>query len=125
MLSLGYDTSYQYPFSVVGRNGRLLNEQFLPHPKTYLSVCTDGFPNWFMSLVPNSAVGTGSQLIIMEREIDYAVEVAKKIQREHLKSIEVKAEAVNDYDEYVKVRVYLYSCFVHSLIILYSIISIR
>ena len=81
----------------------MLNEHFTPHPKTYLSICTDGFPNWFMSLGPNSAVGTGSQLIIMEREIDYAIEAARKLQREHLKSIEVKSKAVRDYDEYVKV----------------------
>ena len=60
-----------------------------------------------MSLGPNSAVGTGSQLIIMEREIDYAIEAAKKLQREHLKSIEVKSKAVRDYDEYVKVGRYV------------------
>lgn len=40
----------------------------------------------------------------MEHQIDYIVEVAKKMQREHLKSIEPKQEAIRDFDEYLEVR---------------------
>jgi hypothetical protein len=41
----------------------------------------------------------------MERQVDYAVEATLKLQRERLKSMEVKAEAVDDFDEYLEVRV--------------------
>lgn len=99
----GYDTSYHYPFSVIGRGGRSLNERFKPHPETYISLCVDGFPNWFMSMGPNSVFGSGSMLIVMEKQVEYAVEVAKKMQREHIKSIEPKKEAVRDFDEYLEV----------------------
>ncbi|KAH8111748.1 FAD/NAD-binding domain-containing protein [Phellopilus nigrolimitatus] len=98
----GYDTTFQYPFPIIGRGGKTLNERFSPHPQTYLSVCSDGFPNWFMSLGPNSGVGSGSLLVIIERQIDYAVAAAIKMQRERLKSIEVKKEAVADFDEYLE-----------------------
>ncbi|KAH8112943.1 FAD/NAD-binding domain-containing protein [Phellopilus nigrolimitatus] len=98
----GYDTTFQYPFTVVGRGGKTLLERYKPHPETYLSLCSDGFPNWFMSFGPNSVFGTGTLIIVMERQIDYAVEAAKKLQREHLKSIEPKKEAVADFDEYLE-----------------------
>ena len=103
---LGYDASFRLPFTVVGRNGRTLNDRFSPHPETYLTICTDGFPNWFMALGPNSGIGSGSLLVMIERQIDYAIEAVKKLQREHLKSIEVKKEAVADFDEYLEVSSY-------------------
>lgn len=57
-----------------------------------------------MTMGPNSAIGTGSLILIMERQVDYIVEVAKKMQREHLKSIEPRKDAVRDFDEYLEVR---------------------
>ncbi|CAL1693778.1 unnamed protein product [Somion occarium] len=98
----GYDTTYQSPFPMVGRNGTNLNDKWSPHPITYLSVCVDEFPNWFFSLGPNAGVGSGSLLAVIEKQVEYAVEVTKKLQRERLKTIEVKAEAVQDYDEYIE-----------------------
>ena len=43
----------------------------------------------------------------MERQVDYAVEATLKLQRERLKSMEVKAAAVDDFDEYLDVRLTL------------------
>lgn len=48
-------------------------------------------------------MGSGSLLVIIERQIDYAIAAAMKMQREHLKTIEVKKEAVVDFDEYLEV----------------------
>lgn len=56
-----------------------------------------------MSLGPNSGIGSGSLLVIMERQVDYAIAAVRKLQREHLKSIEPKREAVKDFDEYLEV----------------------
>ena len=66
-------------------------------------MCVDGFPNWFMSLGPNSGIGSGSLLVMIEREVDYAVAVTRKMQRERLKSVEVTPEALRDFDEYLEV----------------------
>lgn len=100
----GYDTSGQFPFPVIGRNGLSLQARFTPHPETYLALCTDGFPNLFIATGPNSIIGTGSFMIIMERQVEYIVAATKKMQRERLKSMEVTAEAVKDFDEYMEVR---------------------
>ena len=64
----------------------------------------DGFPNMFQALGPNSIVGAGNLLLLMERQVDYAVAATLKLQRERLKSIEVRGEAVDDFEKYIDVR---------------------
>lgn len=63
----------------------------------------DEFPNFFFALGPNSGVGSGSLLALIERQVEYAVEVVRKMGRERLGSVVVKREAVEDYDEYIEV----------------------
>ena len=57
----------------------------------------------FQALGPNSVVGAGNLLLVMERQVDYAVAATLKLQRERLKSIEVKREAVDDFEKYIDV----------------------
>ncbi|KZT02179.1 uncharacterized protein LAESUDRAFT_662540, partial [Laetiporus sulphureus 93-53] len=98
----GFDISFHLDFSITGRGGLSIQEKWTPHPSTYLSMCTDGFPNWFMAFGPNSVLAAGSLLILLERQVEYAVAAMKKMQRERLKSIKVKKEAVRDFDEYLE-----------------------
>ncbi|KAI0942198.1 hypothetical protein AcW1_002883 [Taiwanofungus camphoratus] len=98
----GYDTTFQFEFPLIGRSGISIQEKWSPHPTTYLTVCSDGFPNLFMAYGPNTATGAGVLLPIYERQVDYAVQVAQKVQRERLKSVEVTSEAVKDFDEYLE-----------------------
>ncbi|EPQ56351.1 FAD/NAD P-binding domain-containing protein [Gloeophyllum trabeum ATCC 11539] len=98
----GFDTSFQYPFPFVGRGGITLREKYTPHPRTYLALCVDGFPNWFQSCGPNSGVYGGSLVAILQQQVDYAVKATLKLQRERLKSMVVKKEAVDDFDEYLE-----------------------
>lgn len=100
----GYDTTFQLPFEIIGRNGVSLNDKWSPYPVSYLSVCVDDFPNMFISLGPNSGVGSGSLLALIEFEVLYAAQAIAKMQRERLKSIEIKKEALKDFDEYLEVR---------------------
>ncbi|PSR73745.1 hypothetical protein PHLCEN_2v10435 [Hermanssonia centrifuga] len=98
----GFDSSYRYPFPIIGRDGVDLCDKWTPTAKTYLSVCVDGFPNCFFGLGPNSTIGTGSLIPMIEHQVDYAVQVAMKLQRERLKSIEVKKRAVEDFDRFIE-----------------------
>lgn len=63
----------------------------------------------FISLGPNSALNSGSLLVLIEKQVDYAVMCVAKMQRERLRSMEVKREAVMDYDEYVRVSGWAWS----------------
>lgn len=67
-----------------------------------MSIAVDGFPNMFQALGPNAGVGAGNLLLVMERQVDYAVAATLKVQRERLKSIEAKPEAVADFEEYIE-----------------------
>ncbi|KAM5545277.1 hypothetical protein V8D89_001388 [Ganoderma adspersum] len=97
----GYDTSWQLPFTIIGRDGVDLNERWKPYPSSYLSVCVDGFPNMFMSLGPNSFIGAGMLIPIIEYAIMYAVQATAKLQRDRFRSMEIKARAVRDFDRYI------------------------
>lgn len=103
-LNPGFDTSFKLDFDIIGRGGINLNDHYTPHPKTYLAVAVEGFPNMFQALGPNSGAGAGNLLLIMERQVDYAVAATLKLQRERLKSIEVKREAVDEFEKYIDVR---------------------
>ena len=103
---LGYDTTYQFPHTIVGRDGAKLNDHFKPYPRTYLSLCTEGFPNFFMLVGPNGALGAGSLLAMMEKQVDYIVQVAQKMQFEEIKSVEPKKDAIDDFDEYLEVSIH-------------------
>ncbi|EPQ60007.1 flavin-binding monooxygenase [Gloeophyllum trabeum ATCC 11539] len=98
----GYDTSFQYPFPFVGQNGVTLQEKYKPHPRTYLALTVDGFPNWFQSFGANSGFGSGSLSAILEAQVVYAVQATLKLQRERYKSLVVKKEAVDNFDEYLE-----------------------
>ena len=96
--------SWQLPFPILGRSGLVLNDKWKEYPTSYLSLCTDGFPNLFMVMGPNSIVGTGPFIEVIEAGVGYAVKAVAKMQRERIKSMEVKREAVKDFDELIQVR---------------------
>jgi len=98
----GFDTSYQYPFPIKGKGGVLLNDRWSPNAEAYLSIAVDGFPNAFWTLGPSSAVGSGSLLILIEREVEYAVAATLKLQRERLAALEVKRAAVRAWRAYAE-----------------------
>ena len=75
-----------------------------------MSVAVDGFPNMFQALGPNAGVGAGNLLLIMERQVDYAVSATLKIQRERSKSMDAKPEAVNDFETWIEVSLCRFFC---------------
>ncbi|KAH9219529.1 flavin-binding monooxygenase [Leptodontidium sp. 2 PMI_412] len=72
------------------------------------------FPNYFMMLGPNSAIGTGSQTMILETEGDYIIKCIRKLQKEDYLSITPKLARVRDFQDYVgeyfKHTVYMDQC---------------
>ena len=96
----GFNTSAPPPFHVFGKNGRSLQQRFKPYPETYLSMAVDGFPNFFMMLGPNSAIGSGSLTMMIEIEGDYIIKCIRKLQKEDYLSMTIKPERVQDFSDY-------------------------
>ncbi|KIX06760.1 uncharacterized protein Z518_04736 [Rhinocladiella mackenziei CBS 650.93] len=96
----GFDTSFCPRFPIVGKNGTSLTDKWKRVPSTYLSVATDEFPNYFISLGPNSALGTGNLLLLIEKAIDYMTLCMAKMQRDNIRSMAPRADAVKFFVQY-------------------------
>jgi hypothetical protein len=110
----GFNTSSPPPFSIFGKNNKSLQERFTPYPDTYLTMTIDGFPNFFMLLGPNSAIGSGSLTMMIETEGDYIVKCIRKLQKEDYLSICPLPSRVADFTEfcgkYFENTVYMDEC---------------
>lgn len=110
----GFDAATAPPFPVAGVNSQTLQERFADFPETYLSIATNGFPNFFMMFGPNGGIGTGPLTTILEAAGDYIIRSIRKMQKDSIKKMEVKQRRVQDFvqymDNYFKKTVYMDSC---------------
>lgn len=95
----GFNASSAPPFPVKGAD-ITLKERFTPFPVAYLSLVVDGFPNFFIMLGPNSAIGAGSLNAILESEGDYIVKCIRKLQKEDYASMSIKKARITDWSNY-------------------------
>jgi cation diffusion facilitator CzcD-associated flavoprotein CzcO len=74
---------------VVGRDGRALQEIWGDEPRAYLGITVPAFPNFFMLYGPGT---NGGEIVIMlESQAEYAVRAIKRMIRERVTAVEVKA----------------------------------
>ncbi|CAI7612505.1 unnamed protein product [Penicillium manginii] len=110
----GFDTTCTPRFTIRGRDGVLLSERWKETPETYIAVATDGFPNYFISLGPNAALGEGNLLLLIEKEVDYFTMCVEKMQRDNIRAMAPRKEAVRQFrrycDEYFKDTVFGGKC---------------
>ncbi|KAI0296537.1 hypothetical protein B0F90DRAFT_1819889 [Multifurca ochricompacta] len=91
----GFDVSYRFPFIVLGRDGLALNARW-----------TLGY-DWRLGSLPLHCHGWFPEFVVLE--VEYVVSASLKLQRERLKSIEVKRVAVDDWRAYME-TVYMDPC---------------
>lgn len=110
----GFDTSHTPRFPIIGSGGVPLSEKWKDTPENYLSVTTDGFPNFFICLGPNSGLGEGNLLLLIEKSIDYFTECVQKMQRDNIRSMTVRRDAVRRFtkycDQYFSLTVFSSKC---------------
>ncbi|KAJ3462289.1 hypothetical protein MRS44_007075 [Fusarium solani] len=98
----GFDVSFKPVFPVVGRNNVSLSEAWKDDPSAYLAVAASGFPNFLIgSLGPNCPAGHGSFITVLEAAQNYVCKIIRKMQTENILAIDVKPEAVAEYNEHV------------------------
>ncbi|CAG9952394.1 unnamed protein product [Clonostachys rosea f. rosea IK726] len=115
----GFNTSFTNRFPVYGIGGALLfgeerQQQNRSRLSTYLSMAVDGFPNFFLFLGPNSGVGHGNLLMIVERLADYCAKTLRKMQTQDILTIQPRTSAVDSFsafcEEYFKETVFSADC---------------
>ncbi|WP_372735194.1 flavin-containing monooxygenase [Nocardioides sp.] len=88
------------PMSIVGRDGQDLREMWNGKPQAHLGVDVPGFPNFFMMYGPGTNLASGGSIILAsECEVAYVVACLSRLAREGGRSIEVKREAFEAYND--------------------------
>ena len=110
----GFDTTYKPGFPIVGGSGQSLSDAWEEEVQGYLGLSAPDFPNYFMTLGPNSPVGNGPVLIGLEHQVSYIVQMLSKFQKENVRSFEVSSAASESFnrwkDEYMKKMVWNEDC---------------
>ncbi|KAI6846811.1 FAD/NAD(P)-binding domain-containing protein [Hortaea werneckii] len=110
----GFYASAAPPFPVTGLDGHSLKDHWHTRATNYLSLATDRFPNLFMMLGPNGAIGEGSLTMMIESTGDYILRAIRKLQRDNIKSMSIKPGRVRDFtrycDAYFNGTVYMDDC---------------
>lgn len=98
----GFNPMAAPPFPVIGLDGKSLRERFEPFPEAYMSLATDGFPNFFSVIGPNSGVGSGSLTKIMEAITEYIIKCFRKLQKEDIKAMHISPRRVQNWNGYAR-----------------------
>ncbi|MBV8063678.1 MAG: NAD(P)/FAD-dependent oxidoreductase, partial [Nevskia sp.] len=92
------------PMELKGVNGQSLRALWLNGAEAYLGLSVAGFPNFFMLYGPNTNLGAGSIIYMLEAQARYIVQCARLLQSRGLKSLDVKAEVQRAYNEEMQRR---------------------
>ncbi|MET3807619.1 4-hydroxyacetophenone monooxygenase [Nakamurella sp. UYEF19] len=104
VLCTGFEARrFLYPMHIRGRSGRTLEEQWGPEDATaYLGITVPDFPNLFLLLGPNTALGHGGSIItITEFQVDYVVSLVRQMLEHGVGSLECPAPLAVQYNERV------------------------
>lgn len=91
-------------FRAFGRGGQLLSECWKDRVEAYFGITVSGFPNMFMLLGPNTALGHNSVVLMIEAQARYVRQCLERMRRRRLKSIEVKPQAQEQFNQWVRAR---------------------
>jgi cation diffusion facilitator CzcD-associated flavoprotein CzcO len=98
VLATGFQLEFLTSYDVRGRGGQTLQNAFTPFPYAYLGLEVPGFPNFFITCGPNSAL-TASHTTTGEQQVHYIIEALQLMVENNLASIEVTQEATNLYND--------------------------
>jgi cation diffusion facilitator CzcD-associated flavoprotein CzcO len=96
------DTSYAK--LVRGRDGRSLAECWAGSPRAHLGTTVHGFPNLFLLLGPNTALGHSSVVLMIEHQIEHVLGALRHLDAHGLATLEPRAEAQAAFVDVVDTR---------------------
>jgi cation diffusion facilitator CzcD-associated flavoprotein CzcO len=88
-----------------GRDGELLFDVWKRSPRAYLGTAAPGFPNLFLLLGPNTGLGHGSMVYMIESQIQYVMDALRVMRERDLETVEVQPAAVERYNESLERRI--------------------
>ncbi len=85
--------------AVYGRDGVALSDYWGDRPRAHLGITVPGFPNLFLMLGPNTALGHNSVLFMIEAQIGYIMRAIRHVRGRKLGWLDVRPEAVEAFVE--------------------------
>ncbi|HEX8742293.1 MAG TPA: NAD(P)/FAD-dependent oxidoreductase [Thermoleophilaceae bacterium] len=105
ILGTGFQTNdFLAPMDVRGLGGRDLNDAWHDGADAYLGLAVSGFPNMFMLYGPNTNLGAGSIITMLESQIGYVVEAVRELQRGRARWMDVRDDVQSAFNEEVQRR---------------------
>jgi len=89
---------------VRGRDGRSLEEVWDGSPTGYLGTVVSGFPNLFVVLGPNVGNGHTSATVLIELQVQFAIEALRALERDGHASADVRPAVQEAFNEEVQRR---------------------
>jgi cation diffusion facilitator CzcD-associated flavoprotein CzcO len=89
---------------VRGRDGRTLDELWQGSPRAHLGATVAGFPNMFLLLGPNTGLGHGSMVYMVESQVEHVLGALRAMDRAGAETVEVRAGAVERYNAEIDAR---------------------
>jgi cation diffusion facilitator CzcD-associated flavoprotein CzcO len=83
---------------VRGRDGRTLEECWLGSPRAHLGTSVAGFPNFYLLLGPNTALGHSSMIYMIESQIAHVIAALRETRRRDAAVIEVRSDVVERFN---------------------------
>ncbi len=89
---------------VRGRDGRSLEEVWDGSPTGYLGTVVSGFPNLFVVLGPNVGNGHTSATVLIEMQVQFAIDALRALERDGHASADVRPAVQDAFNEEVQRR---------------------
>jgi cation diffusion facilitator CzcD-associated flavoprotein CzcO/acetyl esterase/lipase len=96
-------TDFLAPMKVFGTGGQELSERWRDGASAYLGIAVPGFPNLFLLYGPNTNLGSGSIVHMLECQIGY-VRHALELLRSGVRTLTVRPEVAARYDAEIQRR---------------------
>jgi len=95
----GFDamTGSLLKIDITGKNVLSLQDKWLAGPRTYLGLCTHGFPNFFTVSGPGSPSVLSNMIITIEQHVNWIIDCMTHLRDNNLSTIEALEEAENDW----------------------------
>lgn len=101
----GFDTQFAFSdIEIVGSDGERLVDHWQEGPAAYLGTTVSGFPNYFVMLGPNSALGHNSQIFMIEAQTRYIMSCLKTARRRKLGILTVRPSVEQTFNDWLQGR---------------------
>ncbi|MEW2501234.1 NAD(P)/FAD-dependent oxidoreductase [Amycolatopsis sp. NPDC047767] len=97
-------TDFLGSMKVLGLDGRSLDDAWRGGARAYLGMTVPGFPNLFCVYGPNTNLGAGSIIYMIERQARYIRQAVEQLARPGVSYVDVRPEVEERYDREVQQR---------------------